>query len=124
MDTAGEWAVLSRLKRAMLKKLSFLLALHKWRFCSLLNSHLKRRPSTSFNDRTLGLHGICIKNDEQTNYSNNENRALERTRSYGYEDDDIDRRAEIFIANFRRQLVMERQVSLQLRYSGGGNSFN
>ncbi|PAN35619.1 hypothetical protein PAHAL_6G222300 [Panicum hallii] len=31
-------------------------------------------------------------------------------------DDDIDQRAEQFIANFYRQLQMERQVSLQLRY--------
>ncbi|KAM0914887.1 hypothetical protein ACQ4PT_011222 [Festuca glaucescens] len=31
-------------------------------------------------------------------------------------DDDIDRRAELFIANFYRHIQMERQVSLQLRY--------
>jgi hypothetical protein len=31
-------------------------------------------------------------------------------------DDDIDRRAELFIANFYRHNQMERQVSLQLRY--------
>ncbi|RLN03904.1 hypothetical protein C2845_PM13G18920 [Panicum miliaceum] len=34
-------------------------------------------------------------------------------------DDDIDQRAEHFIANFYRQLQMERQVSLQLRYVRG-----
>ena len=34
-------------------------------------------------------------------------------------DDDIDQRAEQFIANFYRQLQMERQVSLQLRYVRG-----
>ena len=33
--------------------------------------------------------------------------------------DDIDQRAEQFIANFYRQLQMERQVSLQLRYVRG-----
>ncbi|XP_066327018.1 uncharacterized protein [Miscanthus floridulus] len=34
-------------------------------------------------------------------------------------DDDIDQRAELFIANFYRQLRMERQVSLELRYVRG-----
>ncbi|KAL3747937.1 hypothetical protein ACJRO7_016715 [Eucalyptus globulus] len=32
-------------------------------------------------------------------------------------EDDIDGRAENFVANFRRRLQMERQVSLELRYS-------
>ncbi|KAF8704475.1 hypothetical protein HU200_031428 [Digitaria exilis] len=36
-------------------------------------------------------------------------------------DDDIDRRAEQFIANFYKQLQMERQVSLQLRYVRGNS---
>ncbi|GJN03662.1 hypothetical protein PR202_ga21133 [Eleusine coracana subsp. coracana] len=36
-------------------------------------------------------------------------------------DEDIDRRAEEFIANFYRQLQMERQVSLQLRYVRGNS---
>ncbi|WVZ92660.1 hypothetical protein U9M48_038706 [Paspalum notatum var. saurae] len=36
-------------------------------------------------------------------------------------DDDIDQRAEEFIANFYRQLRMERQVSLQLRYVRGNS---
>jgi len=31
-------------------------------------------------------------------------------------DSDVDRRADLFISNFRRHLEMERQVSLQLRY--------
>ncbi|KAE8812570.1 hypothetical protein D1007_10498 [Hordeum vulgare] len=31
-------------------------------------------------------------------------------------DEDIDRRAELFIANFYKHIQMERQVSLQLRY--------
>ncbi|EES13938.1 hypothetical protein BDA96_07G156500 [Sorghum bicolor] len=39
----------------------------------------------------------------------------------GDDDDDIDQRAELFIANFYRQLRMERQVSLQLRYVRGNS---
>ncbi|XP_062196025.1 uncharacterized protein LOC133899103 [Phragmites australis] len=48
---------------------------------------------------------------------------LARTSSGGSPagDDDIDRRAEQFIANFHRQLQMERQVSLQLRYIRGNS---
>lgn len=34
-------------------------------------------------------------------------------------DDDVDRRAELFIANFYKHIQMERQVSLQLRYCRG-----
>uniref|UniRef100_A0A0D9X8G2 DUF761 domain-containing protein n=1 Tax=Leersia perrieri TaxID=77586 RepID=A0A0D9X8G2_9ORYZ len=34
----------------------------------------------------------------------------------GVGEDDIDRRAELFIANFYKHIQMERQVSLQLRY--------
>lgn len=49
-------------------------------------------------------------------------RRIERTISCSSEDD-IDKRAELFINNFKRQLLMERQVSLQLRYSRG-NSFD
>ncbi|KAI6679148.1 hypothetical protein NL676_033029 [Syzygium grande] len=36
---------------------------------------------------------------------------------YDCEEDDIDGRAENFIVNFRRRLQMERQDSLELRYS-------
>ncbi|KAJ1268682.1 hypothetical protein BS78_07G153400 [Paspalum vaginatum] len=41
--------------------------------------------------------------------------------AYAGDDDDIDQRAEMFIANFYRQLRMERQVSLQLRYVRGNS---
>ncbi|XP_020578758.1 uncharacterized protein LOC110023609 [Phalaenopsis equestris] len=37
--------------------------------------------------------------------------------------DDIDQRAENFIENFYRQLRMERQVSLELRYCDGKGGF-
>ncbi|KAM0883456.1 hypothetical protein ACQ4PT_031626 [Festuca glaucescens] len=39
-------------------------------------------------------------------------------------DDDIDRRADLFIANFYRHIQMERQVSLQLRYCRGDSVQN
>lgn len=47
---------------------------------------------------------------------------LQRTTSFP-EEDDVDKKAELFIANFYRQLKMERQVSLQLRYRRDNTSF-
>lgn len=47
--------------------------------------------------------------------------SLHRTISYPSEDD-IDKRAEMFIANFHRQLQIERQISLELGYCRA-NSF-
>jgi hypothetical protein len=75
----------------------------------------------SFNDR-IGLHGVI--EDVESDHQSKPVRALERVRSHdgSSSDDDVDKRAEIFITNFRRQLLMERQVSLQLRYYRG-NSF-
>lgn len=110
--------VLGHVKRAV-KKLKFLLSfnLRRWRLGSIIHNASKRRRRLSFNDR-LGLHG-CIE-DVETD-ENQSVRALQRTRSYASEED-IDQRAEIFIENFRRQLLLEKQVSFQLRYCRG-NSF-
>jgi hypothetical protein len=48
---------------------------------------------------------------------------IQRARSFA-SDDDIDKRAEIFIANFRRHLRLERQASLERSYSRStGSSF-
>lgn len=45
---------------------------------------------------------------------------ISRTTSFpSSSEDDIDKRAEMFIANFYRQLRIERQVSLELRYCRG-----
>ncbi|XP_050217813.1 uncharacterized protein LOC126668669 [Mercurialis annua] len=118
MGRQGKWAVLDHMKRAI-KKLNFLLSfnLRNWRIASILGNASKRpqRRLKSFND-TVGLHG-CIEDVEMSD----RNRTLQRTRSCA-SDEDIDQRAEVFIANFRRQLLLERQVSLQIRYNRG-NSF-
>lgn len=113
---------MGRFKKAV-KKINSLLrfSLTKWRIinCFLKSTSGKRLQSLSFNDR-LGLRG-CIEDDQQ--YNSNELRgssvrALQRVTSYGgaSSDDDVDKRAELFISNFRRQLWFERQVSLELRY--------
>ncbi|GAV77884.1 DUF761 domain-containing protein, partial [Cephalotus follicularis] len=109
------WSLLlGSLKRAV-KKINILLL--KWRLsCMLKYAYSKKRRPLSFNDR-LGLNGCfedVVESDENNSISI---RAIERTRSYNANsDDDIDRRAEVFISNFRRQLWYERQVSLELRY--------
>jgi hypothetical protein len=119
-------SVLGPLKRTV-KKIKFLLNFRKWRLASsiLWNASSSSSSGTirrlSFNDR-IGLHGVI--EDVESDHQSKPVRALERVRSHdgSSSDDDVDKRAEIFITNFRRQLLMERQVSLQLRYYRG-NSF-
>ncbi|KAK3213164.1 hypothetical protein Dsin_017870 [Dipteronia sinensis] len=121
-----------RFKTAV-KKLNFILKYvteSKRRFSSICGSvaSVSRRRSWSINDRYIGLQH-CIEDRESDESSSV--RALQRTTSthasssYSSDggDDEIDKRAEIFISNFRRQLLYERQVSLQLRY-GRRNSFH
>ncbi|KAF1867344.1 hypothetical protein Lal_00049773 [Lupinus albus] len=70
------------------------------------------KRNLSFNDRP----GLVLCSSEKETSSGSSSRELHRTISFPSDDDDIDRRAEAFIANFRNQLRMERQISLQLRY--------
>lgn len=131
-----------------MKKVQVLLNinLNIWRLASILgkNGPLTRRQTLSFNDRP-GLRACTDDyNDYSSSISTNDeyrqlsgsfssspspsssrsssSRRIERTTSCPSEDD-IDKRAEMFINNFRRRLVMERQASLQLRYVRG-NSFD
>ncbi|GMJ15812.1 hypothetical protein like AT5G57510 [Hibiscus trionum] len=105
------WSVIGRFKKAV-KQINSLLSLNltKWRLSCFLKR--ARRLSLSFNDR-IGLPG-CIEDEEESSGRGLVG-ALHRTASYGA-DDDVDQRAEIFISNFRRQLWLERQVSLEIRY--------
>ncbi|KAB2619194.1 hypothetical protein D8674_015063 [Pyrus ussuriensis x Pyrus communis] len=119
------------LKRAVNKINLILLSfkLNRLRLASILgccSSRASTRHCLSFNDR-LGLYS-CIE-DENTSTDGNQ-RSLRRVQStrardlpkdqslddHDGDDDDLDRRADVFIANFHRQLMFERQVSLQLRY--------
>lgn len=139
--------MLDKLRNAV-KKVQVLLNinLNIWRLASILgkNGPLTRRQTLSFNDRP----GLRACTDDYNDYSSSistngeyrqlsgsfssspspsssrssSSRRIERTTSCPSEDD-IDKRAEMFINNFRRRLVMERQASLQLRYVRG-NSFD
>ncbi|KAK1391600.1 hypothetical protein POM88_010656 [Heracleum sosnowskyi] len=126
-----------RLRNAV-KKVKFLLNLnlHRWRLASILSNKASssRRRTLSLNDRRPGLRAyaddIYYRNIETSVAPTSDrrlstcssSRRIERTISCSSEDD-IDKKAELFINNFKRQLLMERQVSLQLRYSRG-NSFD
>ncbi|XP_020413259.1 uncharacterized protein LOC18792441 [Prunus persica] len=111
-------SLVSHLKRAV-KKLNLILLgfkLNRWKLASILacTNRASARQCLSFND-SLGLYG-CIEDDKA-----DENRCFRRvlsTRTHDRasdDDDDVDHRADVFIANFRRQLRFERQVSLELR---------
>ncbi|XVE71347.1 hypothetical protein DITRI_Ditri10aG0143700 [Diplodiscus trichospermus] len=103
-----------KIKTCRLLKINSLLRLNliKWRIsCFLRSASARRRLSLSFNDR-LGLQG-CI--EDEASSERGSVRALQRVTSYA-SDDDVNKRAELFISNFRRHLLLERQVSLELRY--------
>ncbi|XP_043710331.1 uncharacterized protein LOC122659264 [Telopea speciosissima] len=113
-----DWLPLNKLKRAV-KKVRFLLNLdvNRWRIASIIGRTSQRR--LSFNDRP-GLQAI---NDDEIDTEEvigiSPRRALQRTISSPSprsSDEDIDKKADLFIENFYNRLRMERQVSLNLRY--------
>ncbi|XP_057965339.1 uncharacterized protein LOC131155908 [Malania oleifera] len=123
--------LMSRLRRAV-KKLTFLLSfsVNRWNLASVLGgvSTYGGRRRLSFRDRP-GLRACTYGDEAETGSdsgsgsdSDSYSGRLERTRSSPMEED-IDKRAEMFIANFYRQLQIEKQVSLELHYCRG-NSFS
>ncbi|CAN6547392.1 unnamed protein product [Malus baccata var. baccata] len=119
-----KWSLLSRLRKAV-RKVSVLLNLNvnRWRIVSMIGRTVSSNHRLmSLNDHP-GLKVACgdVTSSEEDSGSSRGN--LQRTISYPSDQDDIDQRAEMFIANFRRQLRVERQISLELRY-GRGNSFD
>ncbi|CAK9329833.1 unnamed protein product [Citrullus colocynthis] len=113
-------SLLSRLRKAV-KKLRFMMnfSIQSWRLAAMLGRTSSRNLRLSFNERP-GLKACTEDIIEEESVSSS--RGLQRTTSYASEDD-VDMRAEAFIANFYRQLRIERQVSLELQYCRG-NSFN
>ncbi|XP_058210079.1 uncharacterized protein LOC131322680 [Rhododendron vialii] len=111
------WLLLGRLKRAV-KKITFLLNINvnRFRIASMITGRADKRR-VSFNDRP-GL-SACTEDLELLDSpaaGSSRGGGISRTTSLQSSEDDIDKRAEMFIANFYRQLRLERQVSLQLRY--------
>ncbi|XP_062021394.1 uncharacterized protein LOC133737951 [Rosa rugosa] len=112
-------SLVSHLKRAVKKVRLILLGLklQRWRVGSILGCGATKRRCLSFNDR-LGLQG-CIEevdtsDDQNSSHLRRVHSTISRSSSIDYQD--VDQRADAFIANFRRQLRLERQVSLELSY--------
>jgi hypothetical protein len=91
-----------QLQRAV-KKLNYLLRVHS----NFVSKNVKQRWRSLFcNQMSLPR----FQDDEKINRDDNMILQNRRTIIYESEDDDIDKRAEIFIANFRRQLSLERRI--------------
>lgn len=115
-----KWSLLGKLRKAV-KKIRVILNfdLNKWKLASMIGSASGKRRAISFNGRQ-GLRA-CVEDSDDLMNASPVKGGLQRTTSFPMEDD-IDKRAEMFIANFYRQLRLERQISLELRYCRG-NSF-
>ncbi|KAA0052985.1 hypothetical protein E5676_scaffold139G00970 [Cucumis melo var. makuwa] len=100
----------SRLKKALIKLTAVV------RLCLVPRRRSQRLGSFDSDDRKVGIR--IVLEDQSRIAENSFARKLERASSsrYGGYEEDVDQRAEIFIENFRRQLRLERQISLQLRY--------
>uniref|UniRef100_A0A0A0L4Z8 Uncharacterized protein n=2 Tax=Cucumis sativus TaxID=3659 RepID=A0A0A0L4Z8_CUCSA len=101
----------SRLQKALMKLKAVL------RLCLLPRQRSRRLGSfDSDDDQKVGIR--IVLEDQSRIAESSFVRKLERASSsrYGGYEEDVDQRAEIFIENFRRQLRLERQISLQLRY--------
>ncbi|KAL3819547.1 hypothetical protein ACJIZ3_005452 [Penstemon smallii] len=112
--------LLGKLKRAV-EKIKFVLNLNvnRWKIASFIGASSRKRRF-SFNDRP-GLRAYV--EDTDSNEDCGSTRGLHRTSSYPSDQDDINKRADDFIANFYKQLQYERQISLELKYYRG-NSFD
>ncbi|KAL3623882.1 hypothetical protein CASFOL_032698 [Castilleja foliolosa] len=115
------WLLLGKLKRAV-KKIKFLINfnINKLKLASSFGASSSKRR-LSFNDRP-GLRA-CMDDPDLNDDSGSSRGRLERTMSYPSSEDDIDKRAEVFIAIFYKNLRYERQISLEVRYYRG-NSFD
>ncbi|KAL3747936.1 hypothetical protein ACJRO7_016714 [Eucalyptus globulus] len=126
-----KWWVLRRnLKRAV-KKIKDML-IRRWRRITNSVASGAHRRRWLRRSRTSPGRRQYIEEADWKESSSESDGALERAKMVSFhcdgsghsnpyecdcEEDDIDGRAENFIANFRRRLQMERQVSLELRYS-------
>ncbi|KAF8086392.1 hypothetical protein N665_0627s0004 [Sinapis alba] len=123
MAKSKDGSLLNRLRQAV-NKVKFVLSFkinRLWGLVPMLGSSSSLR--FSFNDRP-GLAAACTE-DIEPDSAGSSRGALYRAGSYDpSSDEDIDNKAEMFIANFYKQLKIERQISLELKYLGKNQSFN
>ncbi|CAN4077158.1 unnamed protein product [Withania somnifera] len=128
------WSLLKSLMSKTTMKIAFLLCskMHKWKLTSKILSFQRKHPIKLFNkSQTKSSLYDAILDIDDDRFAQQEagpsTRCIRRIRStigrnnvsyYDHNDNEneIDKRAEAFIANFRRQLRLERQISLELRY--------
>lgn len=118
MGASGNWSLLSHLKRAI-QKITRQIAstLGRYRGCSN-NSGGSRRPRSSRSFQ-MGLYRSVAGGGTLTPRNQLLSWGARGCSEEGDDEEDIDSRAEDFIVRFRRQLLMERQASLALRYRRG-----
>ncbi|XP_010443437.1 PREDICTED: uncharacterized protein LOC104726305 [Camelina sativa] len=123
MAKSKDSSLLDRLRQAV-NKVKFVLSFKinsLWSLVPMLGSSSSSSSlRLSFNERP-GLPAAYTESEPGSSRG-----ALYRTGSYDpSSDEDIDSKAEMFIANFYKQLKIERQISLELKYCVGNNqSFN
>ncbi|KAK4729154.1 hypothetical protein R3W88_022142 [Solanum pinnatisectum] len=118
------WSLLKSLMSKATMKITFLLGskIHKWKLTSRILSFQRKHPIKLFKKSKSSLYDAIRDIDDQFEEQEGPStHCIQRTKSNiarNNDDDekDIDQRAELFIANFRRQLRLERQISLELRY--------
>lgn len=111
------------------KNITLLLSskMHKWKLTSKILRSQRKHPIRLFKKSKSSLYDAIRDIDDQFEQQEDPStRCIQRIRStigrndVNYDDNDdendVDKRAETFIANFRRQLQLERQISLELRY--------
>ncbi|XP_074315193.1 uncharacterized protein LOC141651376 [Silene latifolia] len=129
-DSTNKWSLSRKIKRAI-KKVNFFLKssfkFDQWRFASILrctpnNKRYTRHLSIGYSEETL------TKEENDGNRLLSSLRSFNRVKSICLNDNDdvenVDEKADLFIQNFHRQLLMERQISLQLRYCNPNVSNN
>ncbi|KAL6525437.1 hypothetical protein OROHE_015744 [Orobanche hederae] len=113
------WALLGRLKINILLDFNA----NRWKLASIIGASASSKRRLSFNNNKQPGLMACVE-DSGSDYDPRSAaaRSFRRTISCPSEEDDIDKRADAFIANFHKQLKFERQISLELRYYKG-NTF-
>ncbi|KAK4349524.1 hypothetical protein RND71_032279 [Anisodus tanguticus] len=112
------------------KNITFLLSskMHKWKLTSKFLSFRRKHPirlfkklgSSSLYDEIRDIDDQFEQQEDPSIHCIRRIRSTVGCNNVSNDDDDdendVDKRAEAFIANFRRQLRLERQISLELRY--------
>lgn len=115
------WLLLKSFMNKATKNILFLLSskMHKWKLTSKIINFRRKHPIKLFNKSKSSLYDSIRDIDDQyegPSYTHCIRRTKSSIARNNDDENDVDQRAEMFIANFKRQLRLERQISLELRY--------